>query len=144
MTPHTALLSGPTSPRSSATLSAPILIQVPSLSSRPRPTPRPATPRVRRRLRREVRVAASTLLFALPMSWALVVFAKIGPEPGRSGAMAPTATVAEAPAPIEDGPRVTLGVEPAAPAEPDHAPIVVPAGYLIPDDGSEVSAHAGH
>ncbi|MDB5352573.1 MAG: hypothetical protein JWN86_3820 [Planctomycetota bacterium] len=85
------------------------------------------------------------MLFALPMSWALLSFVTVGPAPGQPSAASPVALAGVA-EPIEEGPRVTLSLEPAATTgqtEPD-VPIALPAGYLLPHDGSEESAHAGH
>ena len=143
MTTYTALLSRPSQARPSACMVAPVLIQVPELIGRGKFTLRlSAAPRGRRRIRREVRVAATTLLFAVPMSWALLFFVKIGPAPGPT-ALASPLTVANASDPMEDGPRVTITLDPSAVAgslEPE-VPIALPAGYLVPD---EDSAHAGH
>ena len=145
MTTHTALLASPTKARPSARMIAPVLIQVPALSARDRHSQRPSARRGRRRIRREVRVVASTMLFALPMSWALLGFAKVGSGPARPISAAPIA-VADAPVSFEDGPRVTLSLEPSAVIEPTErdGPMAHPAGYLVPDHGSEETAHAGH
>lgn len=164
MTPHTAILSGPHSPRAFAEAgrpNAPVLIRVPTL--RPSRSARVTAPRGRRRLRREVRVAASTLLLVLPMSWALFAFPKIGSSPdaaiGDSGRV-----VATAPAPIhpnrsqvqavadaDDAPQVTIGLNttpvsspPSTTSTPEpDAPIVAPAGYLVPDESPEEASHEG-
>lgn len=152
MTPHIALLLPPIGARDGSRGDAPVLIRVPMLSVGPRRAARPSIQprRSRRRLRREIRVAASALMFALPMSWALLAFAKIGPEtapasPTTNPAASPVATP-EAPA-ADPGPRATITLDPSAVAYPSapalDVPAVVPAGYLVPDDGSEESLHEG-
>lgn len=154
MNPQTAILSRPLSARAdSACLTAPVLIRVPTLTSRARRMSRPAAPRVRRRLRREVRMAAAVLLFALPMSSALFAFPKMvppSPEAATEGGVV-TASVPPSPAPEEEA-DVTIGLSVApmpAPSAPGAAtseaepPVVVPAGYLVPDDRTEETADAG-
>ncbi len=121
---------------------APILIQVPTVSARSRPSGRVRPTKGRRRLRREVRVAASTLAFAAPMSWFLLGFAPLGPE--SSTAARPAATADAAMPSGDPGPRVTITID-ASPIIPlvRDAPVVLPAGYVVPEDGPEVSSHAG-
>ena len=160
MTPHIVLLSPPID---AMRTDAPILIRVPALESANRTSVHSQfrsratiAPRRGRRLRREVRVAASALIFALPMSWALMAFARIGPDSSSSSSSAsispPAALVAglpKTPEPSDDGPGVTITLDPSAVASPyapaSDAPTVMPAGYLVPDDdGSEDTAHAGN
>lgn len=130
-------LCGPASARNPIPTMASVLIQVPALGGRAR---RPAGPRRRRRrLRREFRVAGSALAFALPMAWAFLTCWGGQPD-APSLPMGPTRVQA-----AEVRPVATLTVEPALATYPQdsEAPIVRPAGYLLPDDGSEGVAHAG-
>jgi hypothetical protein len=143
---------------------APVLIRVPALAgSRPhvrvrparlRPRPVVGVPARRRRLRREVRVAGSALLFCVPMAFGLLTF--WGPPRSSAGASAPSASIAASPAVAPQAesaarreaspPLATISfeplVEPTRPEDP-KVPVVRPAGYLLPDDGPEESAHAG-
>ena len=154
MSPHTATVLAPTSARvhshahAQARPSAPVLIRVPTLSSRARKPARPAVGRVRRRLRSEVRVASLTLLVAMPMSWALFTFAQIGPARASEPMPATTSTVQPPASPTDDAPVATIGLmvsEPApSPAVMDaDAPTLAPSGRLLPHDGPEEMVHEG-
>ena len=154
-------LSTPTRDRSAM---APLLIQVPALLSRgdrvrrlPLLDRRRGT-KARRRLRRELRIAATLLLCLMPVaglvssSWGLA----------SRGASA-SESVSEPPAPrrgellaldsrqgpaIDDYPepaRPTLSIAPVPTDRAIRTPIVRPAGYLLPDDGIglQESGHAG-
>ncbi len=146
MTHSTSLLEGPSQAMDSirSRTLAPVLIQVPKLSPAPGSAGRTTQPARggRRRLRREVRVAFSAMAFALPMSWAMLTFGKVGPEPERPAPMTATLSTSS----VEGSPLATLsvdsGVDPATP-EPE-APAVLPAGYLVPDDRAEGSNDAGN
>lgn len=134
-----------------------LLIQVPSLpdrqaSARPSSTRvlRRNSPRRRRRLRREVRVAALTGLFCVPVAGLLLTF---WPSESRSQ-MSASARAASLPS-VSETTRtpelpparslVTISLEPSAEdrfPEFQH-PVVRPAGFLLPDLGPEEPAHAG-
>jgi hypothetical protein len=134
-----------------------LLIQVPSLPARQAfagPSSmgarRRSSPRRRRRLRREVRVAALALLFCVPIAGLSLTF-----WPSESRSETPASSLA-ASLPIlpetgrmPEGPTarslVTISLEPAAGDRlPEFEPPVVrPAGFLLPDLGSEDPAHAG-
>jgi hypothetical protein len=123
--------SGPVlSARHPSATVVPVLIQVPTLSSAARRQARPPGRR-RRRLRREVRVAGSALLFAAPMSWALLAaFGATSDAPAR-GDLAP--------------PAVSISLEPAAlvPSPVGEGPAPVVLEGIVPDLGPEEAAHAG-
>jgi hypothetical protein len=168
MSPNYGALSkpAPTRPDRAGDAALPVLIRVPSLAgSGPHVRLRPArlrprsefagTPTRRRRLRREVRVAGSALLFCVPMAFALVT--AWGPRPTSGAATPPVfeprpvvvASAAELaePAPVEAArPLATISFEPM-PENPrpevQVVPVVRPAGFLLPDDGPEEPAHAG-
>jgi hypothetical protein len=132
----------------------PILIQVPALPALMSPSARPSlrvraatSPhRRRRRLRREVRVAAYAMMLAAPLvsaplwiwgEWSSTAPRAARPEPACA-ADGKDLAVAHHP------PVISISIEPAtgvtgAEAEP---PVVFP-GYLLPDDDSEEPAHAG-
>lgn len=163
MMPHIAMQNSPSNAHDDLRGQALILIRVPALAGDSRASwhsdfraaihPRATvSPRRGRRLRREIRVAASAMIFAIPMSWALMAFAKIGPDPSSS-VLENTADAhpENTSQPLAHGPRVTITLEPSAIAyPPDDAPrndipTVMPAGYLVPDDGEpEETAHAGN
>jgi hypothetical protein len=100
-------------------------------------------------LRREVRVTGVILLVLLPLSWMVSTF-PWGRAVASSRAIVtnrqrPALPVGECP------PIVSLRIEPVAlalpsvvPAHPQEiqGPVALP-GYIIPDDGSEETAHAG-
>jgi hypothetical protein len=76
------------------------------------------------------------------MSWFLLGFAPLGPGPSTAARQPATA---DAVAPSGDlGPRVTITID-ASPIIPlvGDAPVVLPAGYVVPEDGPEESSHAG-
>jgi hypothetical protein len=138
MSTDVALLSVP-APRRTA---PPTLIEVPALGRRPtrRPGARPAgaTRRRRRRLRREIRVGGLAILMSGPLTWAALAVGRgelgIGPEAPRPEA-----------APVV---RLSPDLEPelTAPGGDLAAPLVRPAGYLLPagaGDPPEDAAHAG-
>ena len=141
MTPP-GTLSHPAPPRIPVGPIAPVLIQVPALPARGSRSARPARSFRRRRLRREVRLAGSALLVALPLAAATLM---LGGD--RSAARSP-----------EDRPRgrtlsapeaspvvaISLSVEPetSVPARELRPPVQLP-DYVLPDDGSEEATHAG-
>ena len=89
-----------------------------------------------------------TLLVAMPLSWALFSFGKIGPARGSEPATAAASTVHPAASEADDTPVVTIGLMVAEPssapaASEPEAPMVAPAGYLLPDNGPEETVHAG-
>lgn len=123
--------------RTSVDSIAPTLIQVPALSGRG--TSRRALPRRRRRLRREVRVAASALLFALPMAGLLLMLGAGHPE-------------SEARAAVEEAPSISISVEPialphgGATLRLDETSPTVLIDEIVPEgavSGAEEAAHAG-
>jgi hypothetical protein len=133
----------------------PILIQVPALPAlmAPSPSPRPnlrVRPRTslrpqkrRRRLRREVRAAAYATMLMAPLMFAPLgfragrTFSATGPEPALSAEAADLVST-------RNPPVISISIEPAVggactEAEP---PVVFP-GYLLPDDDTEGTVHAG-
>ena len=161
MSPNLGVLCEPptaldTEPERAFTPTTLVLIRVPALPVEPKPSHlhasvrSPGPIRRRRRLRREVRVAALALLFSVPM---VGVSLKFWPSSSVPEASSPT-LVASIPAgsdrdqtqedlPVR--PWVTISLEPAAGERvPEFQPPVVrPAGFLLPDHGSEEPAHAG-
>lgn len=159
MSPNPGVLCEPppsleTEPERASTTIPLVLIQVPSLPTGPRvprPSVRPLGPvRRRRRLRREVRVAALALLFSVPM---VGISLKFWPSGSSTEASIPMLVASMPPVSdlgqnAEDSPIrswVTISLEPAAGNRvPEFQPPVVrPAGFLLPDHGSEEPAHAG-
>jgi hypothetical protein len=132
-------LSGPRVARdrdpAGAGVGVPVLIRVPALSASARRTTRRPAARRRRRLRREVRVAATALLCGLPMTWGLLSLSAGRPE-------APV--VAEARTSAEDeSPTLSISLEPTGLTPTRDASPRVVLEEVIPDAGSEESAHAG-
>ena len=97
---------------------------------------------------------AATLLFAMPISWGMFSLVGMGPRPVSqpvselAAVPMPKAIATEQPAIIEplDEPRATLTLRttdsltispPPAPAAEVDVPIVLPAGYLVPDEAPE-------
>jgi hypothetical protein len=125
----------------------PVLIQVPAL---PGPTARTmlrssarTTMRRRRRLRREFRIAGSALLLGTPLACTLLFLFAGDPEPvGVPARLVGIEGVASA----DEMPRLTTPIAPVVTVPPalrdSHAPVVLP-DYVLPDDGSEESTHAG-
>lgn len=139
----TRALSGPNPARNPASDFAPVLIQVPALPVRaraPRTYPAGVRGRRRRRLRREVRVAATALLCGVPLTWALLTFA--GPGLDRSAHAAADEAGRIAVAVADELPMVTISLEPAAPPPTLDAPPVV-LEEIVPDHGAEEAVHAG-
>lgn len=135
-----------------------VLIRVPALPSETRAS-RPSSTNTqwpssvrhrRRRLRREVRVAALALCFSVPIAGLLLNF-----WPSESPRETPDHTLmASIPSITESDqdsvksvvrPWVTISLEPAAGDRISdfQSPVVRPAGFLLPDHGSEEPAHAG-
>jgi hypothetical protein len=131
MTTETCALLGPSPTRDTMTnrietTVVPVLIQVPALSaSARRAALRPVGRRRRRRLRREVRVAGSALLFGVPLAWGLLAF-----WGGRPDAVASTAPCP----PDYSAVSISLDVE---------APPRVVLEDVVPDIGCEETVHAG-
>ncbi len=153
--PHSARPSGRSRAGESDLMSLPVLIRVPSLSTPHLQTSaRTAAPRVRRRLKSEVRVAAATLIFAMPLSWGL--FALVGWSPKAvsetSASSAIVAVSQESPTlDRTDEPMATISLRttetilaPAPAADEIEAPVVVPAGYLVPDEAPQETSDAGY
>jgi hypothetical protein len=125
--------------------SAPILIQVPSVPAPVRAlwrgTAFPTRIRTRRRrLRREVRLAGYAFLLASPLALAAATLPAVRPG---SGLEAGGGDLAATQAP----PVISISLEPAGvlpqrAGDTETAPVILP-GYLLPDDGSEESVHAG-
>jgi hypothetical protein len=119
----------------------PILIQVPALTASSRRMSRPG-PR-RRRLRREVRVAGLTMMSMLPLT--LLFLTLGGARPSDRTAMAVVDRLPTATSGAEVIADVVLTFETERPGQAPNAtvPVVFP-GYLLPVDGFEEPAHAGH
>ncbi len=121
---------------------APVLIRVPNVATARRSPVRPASPR--RRLRREIRVAAYGVLTALPLSWAIIATGVFGVAPAT-----PAVASAEAESEADDSPIVSITLGPPAPASAFFATALEPVrtvtlpGYLLPDEGPEGDDHAG-
>lgn len=129
MTTDVALLGAP-APRRPA---PPTLIEVPALGKRPtrrRGAGMTTTPRRRRRrLRREVRVGGLAVLMGVPVIWATLA---VGRGDLGIGPAAPEPDVA---------PVVRLSPE----LEPElAAPVVHPAGYLLPAGGGDRPEESAH
>ena len=143
-TRETSNLLTPTRPRPAEAL--PVLISIPNLATSAR-GPRPRARR--RRLRREVRVAAYVLLAILPASMALVAF---GGE--RLPTMAAGLTVecrdasASTSAETTSRPAAVISLEPLEPVvvtvhQDLDAPVIL-RGDLLPADTPEESSDGGH
>lgn len=124
----------------------PILIEVPALAGQWRSkTSWPRAPR-RRRLRREVRMIAMALIFAIPMSWAFVSVWQFQSANPKSDAPVPSGPAVSSELAIGTVvPRVSISLEAgsASGGLEFHAPVAVPAGYILPDDATQEPAHAG-
>jgi hypothetical protein len=115
------------------------LIQVPAIRAHPsrRTVKRQAS--ARRRLRKEVRWAGSAALLV-----ATTAFGVAGLTTGfQSRSHARTSKPAESV--DDDAPVISLSLEPitSAAVTETAAPVVRPAGYILPDDGTEEGTHAG-
>lgn len=118
----------------------PVLIAVPSISTPSARRPKSALGpqrRRRRRLKREVRIGGLAILVVGPLMGALLM--------GRDQWFLTPGMSAPPPAPVV---RLSPDLEPAGllPAAEIAAPLVRPAGYLLPagfDDRPEDAAHAG-
>lgn len=110
----------------------PTLIRVPALPAARRVG---VTTRRRRRLRREVKVAGTALLFGLPMAWTLLAF---GPRAEAGRAEVARAVVEPASMGVDSPSIVTISLE----ADEARPPVVLHA--IAPAEGpEEVAAHAG-
>jgi hypothetical protein len=156
MNPDQGLQIWPTSTdqRTTGRPVVPILIQVPALpalakvSARTGVRVRSATSlrpqRRRRRLRREVRVAAYTVMLTVPMLFSPFWFGKglsaIMPSSVPSESAAEGSRLAAGHRP----PVISISIEPTTGLSGSEAepPVVFP-GYLLPDDDSEGPDHAG-
>lgn len=117
----------------------PVLIAIPSIStpSARRPRATHGTRRRRRRLKREVRIGGLAILVVGPLMGALLM--------ARDPWFLTPGMSAPPPAPVV---RLSPDLEPAGllPTGEIAAPLVRPAGYLLPagfDDRPEETAHAG-
>ncbi|WP_422925162.1 hypothetical protein [Singulisphaera sp. PoT] len=145
--------------RFDASNSVPVLIQVPTIGSGPHRAPSsPHRGKVRRttrrrRLRREVRWTAYTLLATTPLTLAFLLFGGAPPAVSMASSPSPKVPVVASAAPECDGcsemhrpPSISITIEPAPAATPAivdvEAPVVFP-GYLLPDDEREENPHAG-
>jgi hypothetical protein len=126
------------------------LIQVPALPAQGRvsrrSTVRPGTnaSRRRRRLRREVRVAAYALAAAAPLFLvATMLWAVQPPRTLASAAPGKLATDKDDRGTLRP-PSISISIEPTilTPYAEVEPPVVFP-GYLLPDDGREEPANAG-
>lgn len=176
MSPCPGVLNEPARSRLAGSAILPVLIQVPTLApthsrryarvrpARLRPRAVASAPRRRRRIRREVRLAGSVVLFSVPMAWILLGLwvprpfadaAATSPtavataEPDAPEAVpAPAPAPAPVPEPVASGlsrPWVSISLEPVPTGLPERieGPVVLPAGYLLPDPSAEEPAHAG-
>lgn len=113
----------------------PVLIRIPTLA--PSGASRRRTPR--RRLRREVRVAALALLSILPLT--LSIFALAGDRVIPRAA--PVAADGEALG-RPGAPSITISLEPVVTVRRDlETPVFLP-GYLLPVEAAEESSDGGH
>lgn len=133
----------PTLTRPRPTEALPVLISIPSLLT----ARRGARPKGRRRLRREVRIAAYALLAILPGSLALVA---LGGERLPTLAAGLTVEGRAASSQDEPGPRSAclISLEPLEPVVVTvrgelEAPVILP-GILLPADTPEESSDGGH
>jgi hypothetical protein len=106
-------------------------------------------------LKKEVRVAAATLIFAMPLSWSLFTLVGVASpdSPKPIANVAPHRNLETQPERIAipeptEEPRATIGLRtpdsmPSQPVETE-VPVVLPADYLVPDEAPEETANAGH
>jgi hypothetical protein len=133
-------------------MTVPVLIRIPDLSSQ-RPTKAVHSrfharvqPR-KRRLKREVRWVGTAMLCGMPLLWgASLIFG--GDSPRAASSARSTDAVANPTAAafhLADPPVVSISLEPAGTphTEESDAPVVRPAGYILPEDGSEEAIHEG-
>jgi hypothetical protein len=143
MSINSAVSCGPPPSRNPAQSLVPVLIQVPALPRTSRAPSRGATRR-RRRLRREVRVAASAIVFAVPMTWAFLAVLGGPPEVRGSDTGRPTGTSGRYAIAADDGPRASITLEEpceAAGSCETRPPVVLEE--IVPDERSEGVARAG-
>jgi hypothetical protein len=90
-------------------------------------------------LRKEVRWAGSAILLV-----ATTAFGVTGMTTGFQGRTQPR-TTAPPSGLDDDAPVISLSLEPISSAASTEtaAPMVRPAGYVLPDDGTEEGTHAG-
>ncbi len=162
MTTQTASRTAPRARTAAMSPFVPVLIRVPTVPhpttraalNRGRASARPGRPKPRRRLRREVRLAATALALGVPLCWGLLTLS----EPAlRLFRPLPAAIEASAPAP-DPGPTAawaTLSVVPvdeSAGPPPDavrsatepQAAASSAVGFALPTLGFEGSLDAGH
>jgi hypothetical protein len=133
----------PWSRRGPAPAPLPLLIQVP-LVAQARTTRSTAAASRRRRLRREVRLGATALLIAAPLTGLVVALRAPGnPGTAREAAASPVVSLSLRVEPLALA-AIPPDPEPPAPADP---PVQVqPAGYLLPEYpvvSVEEPTHAG-
>jgi hypothetical protein len=119
----------------------PILIQVPALTVSSRRISRPGTRR--RRLRKEVRVAGLTMMSMLPLTLLLLTLGGAGPTERPGIVVVNRVPAAPVGAEVIADVVLTFDTERTGPASTAIVPVVFP-GYLLPVDGLEEPAHAGH
>lgn len=98
-----------------------------------------------RRLRKEVRIACSAVLAAIPLACAIVYFHGDEPESTEVTArLMGIEGVSTSFAAAEEAARIILPPEAVlpAPARRVRTSVVFP-GYVLPEDGSQETAHAG-
>ena len=143
MTQTLETLNMPSQVRRRPTEALPVLISVPKLTARVR-GPRA---RGRRRLRREVRVAACALLAILPASMALFAFSGDG-LPTLAAGLTIGRPATSSPDEPATRPAAVISLEPLEPVVVtvgrDPEPPVILPGILLPADTPEESSDGGH
>jgi hypothetical protein len=119
----------------------PILIQVPALTASSRRMCRPVVRR--RRLRKEVRVAGLTMMSMLPLTLLFLTLGGAGPTDRPAMAIIERLPAVPVRAEVIADVVLTFDTERTGPAPTATVPVVFP-GYLLPVDGLEEPAHAGH
>jgi hypothetical protein len=138
MTPEVGLLGIPALDRPVPPTAVPLLIEVPLVRVTTRRPAHTAARRRRRRLRREVRLGGAAMLMGLPLAWAML---SLGGLRSREAYSSMAGGVPAAPIVV-----LSPELEPAPGGETGEAPVVRPAGYLLPElpeDVAEEPHHAG-
>lgn len=115
-----------------------VLIQVPVVRGRTGRRVSVSRTRPRRRLRKEVRLVGSILLAAVTTTFGVIGLTQ-GLQPSSPSRGAGSSDG------IDDAPVISLSLEPIGGSSSMEvaAPVVRPAGYVLPDDGTEEGSHAG-